>query len=35
MNEVEARIVEIKEIKIKISNAITVKNLLTMRRTVE
>jgi len=35
MNEIETKIIEIKEIKIKISDAITVKDLFTMRRTVE
>jgi len=35
MNEVEARITEIKERRIKISDVIIVKDLFTMRRIVE
>jgi hypothetical protein len=35
MNEVRARITEIKKRKMKTNNAITVKDLFTMRRIVE
>jgi len=35
MNEVEIRIIEIKEKRMKTSDAITMKDLLTMRRIVE
>jgi len=35
MNEVKAKIIEIKEKRMKTNNTITVKDLFTMRRTVE
>jgi len=35
MNKIEARIIEIREKKMRISDAIIVKDLLTMRRIVE